>query len=56
MFTTFDKAIAALVAPIMSLLTLSNILPDSFNTPEVITSLTGFITAVVVYFVPNKAK
>ena len=56
MFTSFDKAIAALVTPIVSLLTLSGVLPESVATPEVVAGITALVTALAVYLIPNKAK
>lgn len=56
MFTTIDKAIAALIAPILSLLFLVGLIPESFNTPEVIAGITSFVTAIAVWAIPNKEE
>jgi len=54
MFTTIDKAIAALITPVLSLLALYGLLPEALTTPEIIGAFTALITSLVVYFVPNK--
>ncbi len=54
MFTSYDKAIAALIMPILSLLVLSGFLPEGLATPEIVAGLTGIITGLAAYFVPNK--
>ena len=51
---TFNKAIAALVAPIIGMLASLNILPENFSTPEFTTAVVSIVTAIAVYFVPNK--
>jgi len=54
MFTEWDKAIAAFVTPILSILALTNILPADTAT-ALVPTLTAVITAAATFFVPNKA-
>lgn len=55
MFTTFDKALVALI---MSLLSLLNLVfgVDLGVSPEVVTAIVTAITPILVYLVPNKPK
>lgn len=56
MITTIDKAIAALIVPVLSLLVLFHApVPAALTDPTTITLITGVITGIVTYFVPNKA-
>lgn len=50
----FAKAIAPLVAGLVSVIT-QWIASGEFNASEFTTALTALITAVLVYYVPNKA-
>lgn len=55
MFTTFDKAIAAFLAAIISLLTLSHVALPGFLTDQTTqTAIAAFITGVITYLIPNK--
>jgi len=56
MFTGLDKAIAGLLGPLIGtgLLWLSNKLGVPAFGPEVVLGITGLITGVLVYFIPNK--
>lgn len=56
MFTTIDKAIAALITPLVSIFGLIGFLPEALSTTEFVTAVTALVTSLVVYFVPNKVK
>ena len=53
MVTTFDKAIVALLGAIVSIAATFG-LSVSWATPEVIASVGGIITSILVYLVPNR--
>jgi ABC-type xylose transport system permease subunit len=53
MYTTYDKAIAAVLAPILGALILS-CLPESMQTISILISFEAIFTGLIVYFVPNK--
>ncbi len=55
MITTFDKAIVALLGAALSIAAAFGLKVD-WATPEVLSSVGGVLTAILVYFVPNKAK
>lgn len=55
MITTFDKAIVALLGALLSIAAAFGLKVD-WATPEVISSVGGVITALLVYLVPNRAK
>lgn len=55
MITSFDKAIVALLGALLSIAAAFGLKVD-WATPEVITSIGGVLTALLVYVVPNKAK
>lgn len=56
MFSSYDKAIAALVTPILSILILSGVLPEDLATEEIIAGITGAVTGIVAWLIPNKEK
>tara|TARA_R110000744_G_scaffold154462_2_gene269251 strand:+ start:147 stop:314 length:168 start_codon:yes stop_codon:yes gene_type:complete len=53
MYTTYDKAIAAMLSPILGALILS-FLPEVMQTTSVLISFEAIFTGLIVYFVPNK--
>lgn len=55
MITTFDKAIVALLGALVTIAATFG-LKVEWATPEVINSVGGVLTALLVYLVPNKAK
>ncbi len=55
MITTFDKAIVALLGAVLSIAATFGLKVD-WATPEVVSSIGGILTALLVYIVPNKAK
>lgn len=55
MFTTFDKALVALIMGLLSLLNLVFGI-DLGVSPEVVSAIVAAITPVLVYLVPNKVK
>ena len=55
MFTTFDKAIAGLLGGLLSVLALLGLpLPEFLQNPEMVATVSGFISALLVYLVPNR--
>ena len=55
MFTTIDKAIAALLTAVISILALLGLnLPAFVKDPATVAAITGVITAMVTWLVPNK--
>lgn len=56
MFTTFDKAIAAVVGGIGSILVMHNVIPEGALSPELVASISSVIAGVVAWAVPNKSK
>lgn len=55
MFTTMDKALAALVMAALSILNLAFGYHISAD-PQLITGIIAALTPVIVYLIPNKAK
>ena len=54
MFTSYDKAIIAVIGGVIYLLNGFGIF--SFNvSPEIVTALAGILTPLLTYFVPNKS-
>ena len=53
MFTTIDKAIAAVLGGIASFLMLQYGLELSFLTPEMITMISSLVAGFLTYLVPN---
>ena len=53
MISQYDKAIAGLLAALVTLLAAFGIKPDWLS-PELLTAATPIITGLVVYLVPNK--
>lgn len=53
MITGFDKAIAALIGSVLTILGAFNIHVD-FLTPELIGTIGSVLTAILTYVVPNK--
>ena len=54
MLTSYDKALAALVVPILSLLVLAGLLPEGWAGPEAVAGITSVLTAAATWLVPNK--
>lgn len=54
MFTTVDKAIAAVLMGILSILVLAFPALQTFVTPETAQVVAGILTPLVVYLVPNR--
>lgn len=54
MFTTFDKAIAAFLTAIVSMLSLAHLANLSWLTPDMITGISGVLAGLVTYAVPNR--
>lgn len=56
MFTSFDKLLAAIITPVV-VYAVSNYLPAEFaDNKEFVLAIAGGLTALAVYFVPNKVK
>jgi hypothetical protein len=55
MFTSIDKAIVAFIGALVYLITEFTNLSAEIISPEIIQSAAAIITALLVYFVPNKA-
>ena len=54
MFTSLDKALAALIMAVVFLI--NNFTEFHFAvTPEVVNGIVGVLTPLAVYFIPNKA-
>ncbi len=51
--TSFDKAIVALLGALVTIAAQFG-LPVGWATPEIITTVGGVLTALLVYLVPNK--
>ena len=49
----YNKAIAAVIAPVISLLVLAGLIPEAWATAEVVTGVTSALTAVAVWAIPN---
>lgn len=55
MFTSFDKAIAAFLTALVSIIALTGLnLPDFFKDPATIAAIASVLSGIVTYFVPNK--
>jgi hypothetical protein len=54
MFTSWDKAIAAIVTPLLSILVLAGFLPEDLATDGFIAGMTSALTGLVTWLVPNK--
>lgn len=55
MFTSYDKAIAAFLTAILSMLVLWGLpVPDFLKDPTMVTTISGLLSGIVVYIVPNK--
>lgn len=54
MFTSYDKAIAALITPVISILVLAGLVPEDLASEATIAALTAVVTGLVTYLVPNK--
>lgn len=50
----YNKAITALIAPIVTFLVTINVLPENFNTPEFQAGAVAVVTAFMTWLVPNK--
>lgn len=55
MYTEYDKAIAALLTALLGVLTAFNVDP-AWLSPAIVAAITPFVTAIVVWLVPNAAK
>ena len=55
MITSIDKAIAAVVSGIASLLVLANVVPEEMLSTEMVASISSVIAGVVTWAVPNKS-
>jgi hypothetical protein len=54
MFTTIDKAIAAILGGVLSVLALKFGVVLDWATPDLLASVGAVVTALLVYLVPNK--
>lgn len=54
MFTTFDKAIAAIIGGFASALVLYGIIPEGTASAETIGLVSNFSAAALVWLIPNK--
>ena len=55
MITSFDKAIVALLGSVLSIAATFGLNVD-WATPEIIASVGGLVTTLLVWLVPNKVK
>ena len=54
MFTTVDKAIAAIIGGVLSVLALNFNQTFAWATPELVSAISAVFTTILVYAVPNK--
>lgn len=54
MFTTIDKAIAAVLGGLISFFTLQFGIQVEWMTPELVGTISSVVTGLLVYLVPNK--
>ena len=56
MFTTFDKAIAAIVGGLVSLFVMLGVAPESWHDPTTIGTISSFGAMILAWLVPNKSR
>ena len=55
MFTSYDKAIAAFLTALLSILVMVGLpMPDFLKDPATIAAISGVLSGIVTYLVPNK--